>query len=129
MLKLITFCLLLGALSTCLASPTLWYHVIIRHTIWGDEENNGINKNMPFIRGHLTFLLGTTFITFVFYYFLSADISFFCLGSLAAFVCIGLCHIWASAFYIRLNEKIFIAKVAMFFLTLIIYIILFFINN
>lgn len=122
MLKLIIFCISLGILSTCLGSFSFWHNLITRRTIWGDSENNGVNKNTPFLRGQIEFFFFTLFVSFITYYFFSDRISFFCWGTFASIICVGLCHIWSIAFDTIFKEKKFIAKLVCFILILIIYI-------
>ncbi len=126
MLERILFVLFLGTLSTCLGSPVFWYNILMHHTIWGDENQLGISKNIKLktlIKSYLTSFGLTIFLTFLVCYF-SSGIALFSWSTFTAIACIGLSHIWSSAFYTRLEYKNFLMfkmKLTIYFLVLFIY--------
>lgn len=125
MLKLFILSLCLGTLSTCFGSPFFWYNIVVHHTIWGDEKRLGINKAISLrtlVRSYLSFFALTVFTTFFVYRHFSLY-----WGTFTAIACIGISHIWSSAFYTRLEAKnflIFKIKLSAYFLGLISYFIL-----
>lgn len=112
MLKLFTICMIFGILSTFLGSPLFWYNIFTRKTVWGDAQNNGLDRQFKikqFVKANFIFFAGTTLITFLTYYFSADKLGIFASGSLVAVICICLCRLWGNAFYVHLNT--FLVKI------------------